>query len=207
MGYNRIHASFDESTLDQIDQEAEKQGISRSKWLADAVGSYLSLLGLTEGSDPAQVTLEGAQLRLNNKRLEEEVQKLKESEKSAHEEAAHVKEELTQLKLTNESQWRESQKLKKAEESAREEAAQIGLKLKKLEAQVVSTIPEIETLRNDMSRTTLKEAHFAETLKLKDQQIAFLEAHIAQLTQTIGQIALKPGEEEIKEKGWWKFWK
>ena len=44
--YNRIHASFDEATLAQIDQEAEKQGVSRGKWLADAVGSYLSLLGL-----------------------------------------------------------------------------------------------------------------------------------------------------------------
>jgi hypothetical protein len=207
MGYNRIHASFDESTLAQIDQEAEKQGTSRGKWLADAVGSYLSLLGLTEGSDPAQVTLEGAQLRLNNKRLEEEVQKLKESEKSANGEAAHVKEELVQLRLTNESQWKESQKLKKAEESSREEAAQLGLKLKKLEAQVSATVPELETLRNDMSRATLKEAHFVETLKLKDQEIAFLQAHVAQLTQTIGQIALKPGEEEIKKKGWWQFWK
>jgi len=32
--------------------------------------------------------------------------------------------------------------------------------------------------------------------------ISFLQAHIAQLTQTIGQIALKPGEEEAKKKGW-----
>jgi len=204
--YNRIHASFDEATLAQIDQEAEKQGISRGKWLADAVGSYLSLLGLTEGSDPAQVTLEGAQLKLNNKRLEEEVEKLKDSEKSVQEDAAHAKEELIQLRLTNESQWKESQKLKKAEESARIEVAQLGLKLKKLEAQVASTVPELETLRNDMSHATLKEAHFVETLKLKDQHIAFLEAHLAQLTQTIGQIALKPGEEEIKKKGWWRFW-
>jgi hypothetical protein len=30
---------------------------------------------------------------------------------------------------------------------------------------------------------------------------------IAQLTQSISQLALKPGDEEIKKKGWWKFWK
>jgi len=30
---------------------------------------------------------------------------------------------------------------------------------------------------------------------------------IAQLTQSISQFALKPGDEEIKKKGWWKFWK
>ncbi len=32
-------------------------------------------------------------------------------------------------------------------------------------------------------------------------------SHIAQLTQSISQFALKPGEEEIKKKGWWRFWK
>jgi hypothetical protein len=28
-----------------------------------------------------------------------------------------------------------------------------------------------------------------------------------QFTQSISQFALKPGEEEIKKKGWWRFWK
>jgi hypothetical protein len=35
----------------------------------------------------------------------------------------------------------------------------------------------------------------------------FLRGHISQLTQSISQFALKPGEEEIKKKGWWKFWR
>jgi len=34
-----------------------------------------------------------------------------------------------------------------------------------------------------------------------------LAGHVAQLTQSISQFALKPGEEEIKRKGWWQFWK
>ena len=47
-----------------------------------------------------------------------------------------------------------------------------------------------------------------DTIRQKDQEIAFLHSHIAQLTQSIGQIALKPGEEESKKKGWWrKFWR
>jgi endonuclease YncB( thermonuclease family) len=28
-----------------------------------------------------------------------------------------------------------------------------------------------------------------------------------QLTQSISQLSLKPGDEEIKKKGWWRFWK
>ncbi len=31
--------------------------------------------------------------------------------------------------------------------------------------------------------------------------------HIAQLTQSISQLSLKPGEEEIKKKRWRQFWR
>jgi hypothetical protein len=34
-----------------------------------------------------------------------------------------------------------------------------------------------------------------------------LAGHVAQLTQSISHFALKPGEEEIKKRGWWRFWK
>jgi hypothetical protein len=37
--------------------------------------------------------------------------------------------------------------------------------------------------------------------------IGFLQAHVSQLTQSISQFALKLGEEEIKRKGWWQFWR
>ena len=32
-------------------------------------------------------------------------------------------------------------------------------------------------------------------------------ALVPQLTQSISQLSLKPGDEEIKKKGWWQFWK
>ena len=40
------------------------------------------------------------------------------------------------------------------------------------------------------------------------QKISFLQAHIAQLTQTV-QLALPPAKEESakKGKGWWQFWR
>ena len=39
------------------------------------------------------------------------------------------------------------------------------------------------------------------------KDIASLRGHVGQLTQSISQLSLKPGEEEIKKKGWWRFWK
>jgi chromosome segregation ATPase len=58
---------------------------------------------------------------------------------------------------------------------------------------------ELEGLRRDQD-------HYKSTIEMKDRQISFLEGHVAQLTQSISQLSLKPGEEEIKKKGWWHFW-
>lgn len=59
---------------------------------------------------------------------------------------------------------------------------------------------EAEALRRDQD-------HYKDTLEIKDKQISFLEAHVAQLTQSISQLALPPSQEEAKAKHWWKFWK
>jgi chromosome segregation ATPase len=61
--------------------------------------------------------------------------------------------------------------------------------------------------RADLEGMKRDHDHFKSTLEMKDKQIGFLEGHVAQLTQSISQLALKPGEEEIKKKGWWRFWK
>jgi len=45
-----------------------------------------------------------------------------------------------------------------------------------------------------------------EAMKVKDDEVAFLRIHVARLTQSINQLPLKPGDEEIKRKGWWQFW-
>ena len=40
---------------------------------------------------------------------------------------------------------------------------------------------------------------------LKAMNIRFLRGHVEQLMQSISQLSLKPGEEEIEKKGWWQF--
>jgi chromosome segregation ATPase len=120
---------------------------------------------------------------------------------------AEMAQELAQLRITNDSQWRESQKLKKAEEAAREEAEQTKRKLSASEERLASALAELEKARTDMILFEHDKAHYLDTIKQRDQQILFLEAHIAQLVQSISQLSLKPGEEEIKKKGWWRFWK
>jgi chromosome segregation ATPase len=115
--------------------------------------------------------------------------------------------EQAQLRTSNESLWKESQRLKRAEERAREDVAQIERKLHAIEDQIASTNIELEKARSDMILMEHDKAHYQDTITQKDQQITFLQAHIAQLTQSISQLSLKPGEEEIKKKGWWHFWR
>lgn len=116
--------------------------------------------------------------------------------------------ELAQLRTNNESMWKENQQLKRAEERAREDAAQTKRNQGALEEQIASTLTEQEKARSDMILLQHDQAHFQDTIKQKDEMINFLQAHIAQLTQSISQLSLKPGEEEIKKKGWsWRFWR
>jgi hypothetical protein len=48
---------------------------------------------------------------------------------------------------------------------------------------------------------------FMKDEELEAMNISFLRGHVVQLTQSISQFALKPGDEEIKKKGWWRFWR
>jgi chromosome segregation ATPase len=115
--------------------------------------------------------------------------------------------EQAQLRTTNESMWKENQQLKRAEERAREDVAQIERKLHVIEDQIASTNIELEKARSDIILMEHDKAHYQDTITQKDQQIAFLQAHIAQLTQSISQLALPPSQEEARAKSWWRFWK
>jgi hypothetical protein len=44
-------------------------------------------------------------------------------------------------------------------------------------------------------------------LRLGENRDTVEEVHAEEQAQSISQFALKPGDEEIKKKGWWNFWK
>ena len=101
-------------------------------------------------------------------------------------EANQIKSDLNQAKRDLEAARSREDQLRSEAEQARSEKDQVA--------------SELVALRRDLD-------HYKDTLAIKDKQIGFLEGHIAQLTQSISQLSLKPGDEEIKKKGWWHFWK
>jgi chromosome segregation ATPase len=61
--------------------------------------------------------------------------------------------------------------------------------------------------REGLAGTKVEADKLREAMNLKSDEISFLRGHVSQLTQSINQFTLKPGDEEIKEKGWWQFWR
>jgi chromosome segregation ATPase len=84
--------------------------------------------------------------------------------------------------------------------------AQDKRKIGSLEDQITANLKELETVRTDLSLLQHDMAHYQDTIKQKDRMIAFLQAHISQLTQSISQLSLPLSREGAKKKGWWRFW-
>jgi chromosome segregation ATPase len=114
--------------------------------------------------------------------------------------------ELHQLRTDKEESWRQITHLKRTEEKAKTEATQAQARADKLQAQADQAQRELASAREELTLAGAETAKLKETLELKNDEVSFLRGHVAQLTQSISQFALKPGDEEIKRKGWWHFW-
>jgi chromosome segregation ATPase len=115
--------------------------------------------------------------------------------------------ELVQLRTEKEQSWREMRDLKRTDEKTREELTQSQGKAEKLQAQLEQSIKDLVGMKDALAAAKAEADKLSEALRIKDEEIGFLRAHIAQLVQSINQFALKPGEEEIRKKGWWQFWR
>jgi len=105
------------------------------------------------------------------------------------------KEQIDVMKLNRQLSAQSNQLAEKDKrlESTTLERLKSDERVKQLEADLMVKVMEIKKL-ND-------------SLELNREEIAFLRGHVSLLTQSISQLSLKPGEEEIKRKGWWQFWK
>ena len=118
-----------------------------------------------------------------------------------------LRSERDSLKTEMDEKWSENRKLRSENESQKKVIDSLTIKHDQATIRIDSLTSlgdqkkiEFDSLQKDLS-------HALDTIKQKDEMINFLQAHIAQLTQSISQLALKPGDEEIKKRGWWQFWK
>jgi chromosome segregation ATPase len=126
---------------------------------------------------------------------------------SLRKELDSLRSERDSLKSEMDEKWSENRKLRSENESQKKvidsqtiKLDQATIKIDSLTSEGYQKKIEFDSLQKDLT-------HALDTIKNKDEMINFLQAHISQLTQSISQFALKPGEEEIKKKGWWRFWR
>jgi chromosome segregation ATPase len=230
----RITVDISDATLAQIDAEAKLQKVSRSKWAAEAIDAYMQQKDITSDAEVHQLEARVMQLQqelvaTNSEidtyrtdadmmqkvpHLEAQVMQLqKELDRKTNDLDAQnadllvKEEELKKLKNDNELKWRETSQLRSEISQTKRELESTRSKVDQLQTELDNRRSEVENARNDTEKLRHDQDHYKDTLAMKDKQIGFLEGHVAQLTQSISQFALKPGDEEIKRKGWWQFWK
>jgi len=201
----RIYAPLDDPAVEELDQIAKMKGISRAQLIINAVDAYLHQPEpSTEELDQLRIELDQANSKLGRVKREMD-------------QASDLKTELEQLKAKyNQStteisqRWEETKILKKELDKLKkdlDEARSVNQKLKDDLLKRQSETDLLAATREELIAATTARDKLQEALKVRDDEIAFLRGHVAQLTQSISQLSLKPGEEEIKKRGWWQFWR
>ena len=226
----RVYAPLDDQAVIELDQVATKRGISRAQLIINAINSYLhqpepsteeldklriSVDQKDSELDQIRIKLDQANTEMDQRKLQLDQTKIRLDQSTT--EASNIKDELEQLRTkynqtTSEAtqRWEELKgyksevtKLKKLLEES--QATNQHLKDDLLKRQ--SDTDQIAKTREELAVARMEADKLQEAISLRNQDVSFLQGHIAQLTQSISQLSLKPGDEEIRKKGWWQFWR
>ena len=115
--------------------------------------------------------------------------------------------EIMQLRTKENEFWQEITKLKSTIKDANSIIAKLQEENTKLKSDFNQSTKDLTTCKEELITSRAEVDKWKEAIKIKDGDIDYLRSHVAQLTQSISQLSLKPGEEEIKKKGWWQFWR
>ena len=184
--------------------------------MATAIESFIS------GVNQANLETHNLETKLSGSkdevmRLQEEVERvyaaLEKAQKSQRD-AEQYKDEFDQLKtrydqsLSDATQRGEELKSIRSENTKLKkdfEAAQATIQ--RLQGELLTKQEEVDriaALREELATTKNNRDRLQEALKVRDEDVAWLRSHVAQLTQ---QLALPPSQEEARAKSWWQFWR
>ncbi len=172
----RVYTELDDNTLAQLEEAAEKKGISKRQLVCDAVDHFLHY------KEPDLSEIDQLRSELDKARSERDQARLEADQRVS---------EINRL-------MGEISQHKDGLEKARSEVSQFAIAQDKLKSDVNLARDEAEGLRRELE-------HSEGVIKLKNEEIAFLRSHVHQLSDKI-RPALPPGEEEAKAKKWWQFW-
>ncbi len=211
----RVYGLVDEELVHRIDEKAGEQKVSRAQWIRMAIESNLHRTGEQETIEAVNLQAEAVKLREEAVNLrtaleeqsrtiavkdgelagkDDNIDRLKQQLKDSASQATHQWEELKSIRSENTKQ-------KKLLEEA--QATIQHLKDDLLKRQSETDL--LAKAREELAAARMEADKLKESINLRNQDVSFLQGHVAQLTQSISQLSLKPGDEEIKRKGWWQF--
>lgn len=187
LGDTKTELSHLQEILDDTAKELKK--IKGSRLLVDTEVTHLR-----EESEHAKSEVAQLKLQLNQATdLKDDLEQLKARYDQSLLEATQRWEELKGYKS-------EVSKLKKQLEES--QTTILHLKDDLLNRQ--SETDQLSKTREELAAIRAERNKLQEALKVRDEDVAWLRSHVAQLTQ---QLALPPSEEEAIAKHWYQFWK
>jgi len=203
----RITVDVPDADLSQIDAEAKLQKVSRSKWAAIAIDAHLHQKCIISDADLMHLKDQVMQLQRQLDAKTQECDARSQKITDTNDELEQLKTRYNQTTVEDTKRWEElkavrseNTKLKKDLEASQAATQRLQAELHDKQAEV----DRIAALREELIAVRTERDKLLDTLKAKDDDVAWLRGHISQLTQ---QLALPPSEEEAKKKGWWQFWK
>ena len=203
----RVYGLVDDKLVHLLDEKAGEAKVSRAQWIRLAIESYLHRGG-------EQETIEAVNLRTEAENLRTEAVKLRTALGEQGQEIVHLKDtlavkdgELDRLKPQIEQvpqMWEELRSLRSVNMQIKKELEELKSANAKLKDELVKRQGEADQARAELEVTRIKMENYLNSVKVKEDDIAWLRGHVAQLTQ---QLALPPSQEEAKKKGWWQFWR
>jgi chromosome segregation ATPase len=177
----RIYAEPDEQLMEEISKYVDDKSINRHQLILKALDSFLH----QSGSEPDS-------LRIELDSLKKELDSLRSNRDSLMSDMEGKRSEIDSLKIELDS-------LRDALDSQTIKMNQMTIKVDSLNGELKQAEIAHDSLKKDLS-------HANDIIKLKDQDIGFLQASYHELIQRLTP-QLPPSQEEAKKKGWWQFWK
>ena len=195
----KIAISIPDSTLKKIDDQSNTKGITRSKYVALALDFY------TEGADNFKTEIDKLNADLASKT--KELESLSNEVIPLREKVHTLENTLAEANRETNSRSNEVFQKEKRIHTLENQIAEKDKEIKSLSKEVLLHKDEGMKIREELEKAKQEATKYELAFKSQQADIDFLRGHVAQLTQSISQISLKPGEEEIKRKGWsWRFW-
>jgi len=205
----RVYAPLDDPAVEELDQTAARKGISRAQLVINAIDAYLH--------QPEPSTEELDQLRIKLDQTTSELDQVKRELDQARikvDQASNLEAELEQLKakynqatVETTQRWEETKTLKKEIDKLKKDLDEARSSNQHLKDELLKRQSETDLLaktREELAVTRAERDNLQEAMRVRDDDVAWLRGHVAQLTQ---QLALPPSQEEARAKSWWQFWR